>query len=294
VPALTIDQPAGGTLVTRDRETYIDGSVDDPSINHVTVNGQDVMLVSGRFVHLCTLSEGVNAYNITVVDAAGNSNSTVVTITSDTKSPTYIVDLIPVGGRLVILGGTLYSTARAVDVHIVADETVVVDVAGNVSSPRGTDLWVRVGLREGQNDIALTLEDLAGNACTNYGKRVILDTTPPPIRITEPPVGMRTNDKDVVVFGRTDVGCNVTVGGTRVDLLPMGEFRLVVVLKEGRNDIRVESVDQVGNANSTVVSVDREGTGPVTGGMIYLGVMAGVVVVIVVVGVVLGVYMRRR
>jgi hypothetical protein len=287
VPIITIDQPVGGTLVTRDKETYIDGSVDDPSIDHVTIDGQYVILVSGRFVHLCQPSEGVNLYNVTVVDLAGNANSTIVNITCDTIRPTCIVELTVAEGRLVTIGGQLYTNTNAsyISVHVVADEPVVLTLAGDSRHPSGKDILFAHGLSEGLNVIGITPVDLAGNDGEVYLARIIKDTTPPTIEIIEPSPDLRTANKDVEIHGRTNANCNVTIGGTRVTLLTDGEFKLTVPLKEGRNDIKVESVDLIGNSNSTVVSVERTGGGPATIARTYLGLalVLGIVVVTVVV-----------
>jgi len=293
-PTLVIRTPRGGSLTTSEAQTYIEGLVDDPSVDHVTINGVSVATVQGSFVQLCELSEGANNFRVEAVDAAGNADAVIVAITRDTRPPTYSVDLVPVGGRLLTIGGTVYSTARAVDAHIVADETVVVEPAGNSSRPRGADVWVRFELEEGQNDIAFALRDLADNQGEAYGKRIVLDTTRPQITIVEPTPGLRTKSPDVVVFGRTEAGCNVTVAGTPVALLPLGEFRLVVALEEGKNDILVEAVDAMGNTNSTTVSVVREAEGPGTGGTATAALYIVLLVVLLAVVAAIAYAVRRR
>jgi len=279
-PSLTIDQPAGGSQVTHETEVYIEGSVDDPTIDHAAVNGEPVALISGRFVFLCELAEGENVYNVSVVDAAGNSNSTVVTITSDTIRPTYVVELTVSQGSLVTIGGQVFTNASVVTVHLVADEPVTLTIAAEAARPSGRDIRYARNLTEGMNIIGITPVDMAGNEGDLYTARITRDTTPPELVIIDPAPGFRTAGKEVELHGRTEVGSSVTVLGKPVGLDANGAFRVLVLLEQGPNDIRVESVDPMGNANSTVVSVERTG-GETAGGGSYLWLLLALVIVVV-------------
>jgi hypothetical protein len=286
-PSLTIVQPEGGYLMTRERSYYVSGDVDDPTVDHVTINGQSVQLTSGRFMKEYALDEGTNAYNISVRDLAGNVNTTDVVIVRDLTPPAYTVELVPVGGDLVTVGGQTYSTATAVEAHVICDEPSIIEVPGRDPTPPTREARIRFDLREGSNDISLNIKDQADNLAPSYSRRVTVDTTAPPILLFEPQAGARTKEPSVVLHGRTDAGCNVTVDGNRVTLLSGGEFRLIIALEDGRNDISIKSTDPMGNTNTTVVSVVREGQVTVreqgnpmlvgSGGFIA-GIVAGVVV----------------
>ena len=258
-PAIIIVQPEALDSITKERELFITGDVDDPTIDHVTINGVVVTLTTGRFVKSYSLAEGPNSYNVSVVDQAGNADSTVIRVVRDLTAPTYEVELLSVGGSLVKVGNQVYSTATAVDVHVLVDETSVVKVAGRDPVTFSMDTKLRFVLQEGVNDISFSLVDLAGNEALSYSARVIVDTTRPPITMFEPTAGLRTKEPSVVLHGRTDANCNVTVRGSPVTLLPGGEFRLVVALEDGANDIAIRCVDPMGNSNETTVSVYKEG-----------------------------------
>jgi hypothetical protein len=195
--------------------------------------------------------------------------------------------LTPVGGELVTVGGQTYSTATAVEAHVICDEPAIIQVRGRDPTPPTKEARIRFDLKEGSNDISLDIKDPAENLAPSYSSRITVDTTPPPILLFEPQSGARTKETSVVLHGRTDAGCNVTVDGSRVTLLAGGEFRLVIALTDGRNDIDIRSTDQMGNTNTTVVSVVKEGAvtvreqgDPVLVGSV--GFIAGIVVGVVV------------
>ena len=234
-----------------------------------------------------TLVEGTNTYNISVQDLAGNVNATEVVIVRDLTPPTYTVELVPIGGALVTVGGLTYSTATAVEAHVICDEPSIIEVYGRDPTGPTREARIRFDLKEGTNDISLNIKDPAENLAPTYSVRITVDTTPPPILLFEPQPGARTKETSVVLHGRTDAGCNVTVDGSRVALLTGGEFRLVIALEDGRNDISIKSTDPMGNSNTTVVSVMKEGqvtvrepSSPVMVGS--LGFVAGIVVGVVV------------
>ncbi len=258
-PAIAIVQPESLDIVTKERELFITGDIDDPTIDHVTINGVTVVLTAGRFVKSYSLVEGANAFNISVVDMALNANSTTIRVVRDLTAPTYEVELLAVGGILVTVGGQTYSTAPSLDVHVLVDEVSVVKVAGRDPVTFSQDTKLRFALKEGVNDISFSLVDLAGNEAPSYSVRVMVDTTRPTITMFEPQPGLRTKEPSVILHGRTDANCNVTVRGSPVTLLPGGEFRLVVALEDGANDIAIRCVDPMGNSNETTVSVYMEG-----------------------------------
>ena len=287
-PSITIVQPEALDTITKERELFITGDVDDPTIDHVTVNGVNVTLTTGRFVKSYSLVEGANTYVIQVVDRAGNANSTVIRVVRDLTAPTYEVELLAVGGSLMTVGGLTYSTAPSLDVHVLVDETSVVRVAGRDPLTFSMDTKLRFALEEGVNDISFSLGDLAGNEALDYSVRVHVDTTRPPINVFEPQSGLRTKEPSVVLHGRTEANCNVTVRGSPVTLLSGGEFRLVVALEDGANDIAIRCVDPMGNSNETTVSVVKEGVvrtqeqKGVSVGVAVGGFAAGVIVGVVV------------
>jgi hypothetical protein len=281
-PVLFIVEPEESEVFIRESTFYLTGDVDDPTIDHVMVNDQSLPLTSGRFVKQFTLLEGTNEYHIHVVDAAGNTASALVVAIRDLTPPTYESDISAMGGELIYKEGNLYSTAPAVEVHLMLDELANVTVEGDVPHPATTDIRIRFDLQEGVNDLVLHIVDRAGNQANSYRERVIVDTTAPSITLYEPMPGDRTKEDTTIVHGVTQAGSTVTIDGTTVTLLTGGEFRHVVALVDGKNDFTIEVEDAMGNTNSTTFSIlrDSEVTDPTTStsGSTAMGFLAGLVV----------------
>jgi hypothetical protein len=120
-------------------------------------------------------------------DAAGNTTTSTVTVTLDTRAPSISIQA-PTSGNVyqttvntVVLGG------------IAADDTGVVEVtwanAQGASGPAsGTTSWTAAGVRlvAGFNDLTVTAKDAAGNTATATMRVKATDKTAPEIRITGP------------------------------------------------------------------------------------------------------------
>jgi hypothetical protein len=284
-PGLVIVEPEEAEVYVRESTFYISGDVDDPTIDHVLINGQHQEMTSGRFVKQYTLLEGRTVYIVNVTDAAGNFASAQVIVHRDLTAPSTDVLLNSVGGELVHKEGDLYSTSLAIEVVVTMDEEAVVRLDDGTKLPLGTKVTLQFDLTEGVNELAFTVTDRAGNQATAYRQRVLVDTTAPPITIFEPAPGARTMEDTAIIHGTTEVGSQLSIDDQSVQLLPGGEFRFVVALEDGRNDFTIEVVDAMGNTNSTAVSVLRESevkeeqvstTGPMIGGF-AVGVIVGIV-----------------
>ncbi len=70
------------------------------------------------------------------------------------------------------------------------------------------------------------------------------DTAPPDLTLQRPQV----NGTLVIVAGKTEPGCSVTVNGEPADLDPAGNFKKVISMtREGINTVVVRAVDGAGN-----------------------------------------------
>ena len=257
-PGLTIARPESNFVVTREKELWISGDIDDPTIETVTINGKVEELFSGSFARLYVLLEGRNEFEIEVTDAAGNTNISHIVVDRDLSSPTYDEELTSIGGELVEVGGLLYSTAIVIEVHIVPDEAVIIVHRNGTLVPVAEEHHLRFHLTEGKNRVQFDIEDRVGNRGAAYDLEIFLDTTPPDIILFEPISGYSTEYASIIFHGRTEDGSELVVGTTQVDLMSGGEFRRSVDLEVGMNEITIAVVDAMGNRNSTVISIIRE------------------------------------
>ncbi len=257
-PGLTVIRPGSDSVVTRDRELWISGEVDDPTIDNLTINGRMVELFSGGFAKQVLLVEGLNEFEIVVSDAAGNTNSSTIVAIRDLSSPEYEVELTAPEGAMEEIGEKLYSTASTLQAHITIDEAAIVVFQNGTRTPSSDEHRLRFDLQEGRNVLRFDIEDRAGNRAPSYAQEVLLDTTPPFIIVYEPLSGITTKNESVVLHGFTEEGSYVSVNGAPVEVMQGGEFRLLINLVGGRNEITIEVVDVVGHANSTTVTVVRE------------------------------------
>jgi len=287
-PGLTIVEPETSEVYVRESTVYISADVDDPTIDHVTVNEQSIPLTSGRFVKQFTVLEGVTEFVITVVDAADNSVTERVVVIRDLTPPTYEWNMSAVGGELVVVAGDRYCTSSAVEVSITASELSTFSLAGGIQLARGTRVQQRFDLVEGPNTLEIYIVDVAGNQAQTFKQRVEVDTTPPTISISTPPSGYRTKEDVVTIQGSTDEGTTLKINGETVTLGSGGSFRHVMALVDGRNEFTIEAVDAMGNSETATLSVLRDSevvteetstTGATVTGFV-LGLVVGIVLMV--------------
>ncbi len=289
-PVLTMVEPETHEVTTRESVLYLTGDVDDPTIDHVVINGQVIEMTSGRFIRQYTLKEGRNEFNITATDAATNFDSVLIVAIKDLVAPSYNVTIEPIGGELRTIAGKVYSTSLTVEAAVTLSELAYITIPGGIELQPATEARVTFELREGANKLQLQIRDLAGNQAGTYFVTILIDTTAPSIHIYEPQAGLKTKEDSVIVHGRTEEGSTVTLDGSQIELLPGGEFRVPIVLEEKRNDINIAVVDAMGNKNSTMVSVYKEPevttggearTGPAVAVGFLIGLVVGVAVTVV-------------
>ena len=191
------DLPAGGTLQTADGSITISGTAqDDRSVMQVSwTSGNARGTADGTTtwtIPTITLSEGLNTITVKAVDAAGNLGSAelrveytipdstppAVTITSPTSSDTYTS-----GSTAINLAGTASDNKGL-------SRIVWESATGQSGTASGTESWTISGIQltEGQNLIAVTATDIAGNTATDTITVTYTapDTQAPTIAITAP------------------------------------------------------------------------------------------------------------
>lgn len=84
------------------------------------------------------------------------------------------------------------------------------------------------------------------------------DTTPPIIEITFPENRQRFGEKKVTFKGITEPGAKISAGKFTGEVGEEGQWRMQVILREGRNRVVVTATDAAGNTATDVVVVFYE------------------------------------
>jgi len=215
-----------------------------------------------------SLEDGAHTLNITAVDAAGNVNTTSITVVVDTQPPEISV--------------------HSPDRDLVNTSTVTVE--GSISGAE--DLWVQnmsvsitngsfsaeVQLQEGENTLVLRAVDAAGNWAT-VRINITLDTQPPIILITAPEDGAEVHDERVVVKGCTVGAVSAEVNGVAVNA---SAFNVTLELQKGENTITVRAWDAAGNAAVKSITVVYTAPAEETGATTSTGYFALITVAVAV------------
>jgi hypothetical protein len=138
----------------------------------------------GTFV---TVEEGIHTIDFQSFDSAGNMQSTSREIRVDLTPPAYTFDTALNGSVLtntVNLGGTASDeTSTVQNVEFSSDGTTW--HAASFADTRWSYAWVSSVFDNGEHELYLRAEDLAGNKGEPIGTRIILDNDPPYVKLTE-------------------------------------------------------------------------------------------------------------
>ena len=275
-PVVTLRSPVEGQVLG-DIDITIDGIVDDQSAAvTVTVNEESpktVPLVNGIFGGPVLLRPGSNTIRVDAVDGSGNTGTSgTVTVTVDPSRP----------GITMTLPKTGTKTNNA-------SQLVTGIVSGNVSSAHlvlngvsqtvavaGGSFSTTITLADGENILAVYAYDGGHEGDDDYLgtsgiHRVMLDTTPPVITITEPlPGSTYRSSAWPAIKGRVD-----DLGVTEVTIWFNLKSKTVQVIDDcfgmsfhglslGPNDNvgSVTATDEVGNPSSTQVTIIRDDAKP--------------------------------
>jgi hypothetical protein len=243
-PNIYISSPVPGFL-TNLSELAVSGLAEPGST--VTVNGVTALTTGAYFSAVIRLSEGQNDITAWAVDAAGNSNSSSISVRLDTVPPALTVHQDPPGSavnrpQLNITGEMEHGSSVSVNGRWVV-------LPGLAAS-----FWTLILLHPGGNIITIVATDRAGNANISRSS-VVLDTTPPAIDFIHPPEGFLTAIPSLSLQLLAEGGTLLNVNGMnfQVELAPPGppmtrvRFNLTLNLSEGSNVIVVRAHDPAGN-----------------------------------------------
>ena len=258
-------------------EQTISGRISDnlTSVDlNLTLNGQDIPLTSDidagvfTFTADLMLSEGTNELVLTATDAVGNSRTLTRTLNLDTVAPVLTVEE-PEPYWQAEPGYAL--TGQVTDDN--SGVTTVVyqhgDQSGDVTWEADGTFSLPVTLLEGEQVVALTVTDLAGNE-TSLDVGIALDTTAPvlsPDQTSDP----LTGSSEWTLSGTVDdVGSGVTTlvlhwpGETEPRELAVdnGGYQTTIALTEGVQTGRLLVTDGVGLTTEWPFTVTADFTAP--------------------------------
>lgn len=251
-PFVEISSPANGTLTNRVNVTArgrTERGID------LRVNGMPVDTgPAGEWSVVVPLdAEGPNGIAAEVVDGGGNRAGMAVTVFRDTVAPELNLSS-PSDGLLtnrtrVVVAGTVSDPSASLTLN-----------GGNLSVGPDGAFSTEAGLVEGENILALSSRDAAGNRA-GATRTVYLDTVPPLLVVLRPADGLATTQETVTVIGSAEPDCELTVNGRPV-ALDQGSFTAEVRLFEGVNALSLCARDQAGNENTSMLTVFRDSTAP--------------------------------
>lgn len=250
-PLLEIDKPIDG-LLTNDVNIQVSGR-SEPGVD-LRLNGSPIpVLPNGTFNGTIVLPVGDNYLRFVATDLAGNNKTVSRRVTVDITPPLLVV-YNPINGTVtnahtILVNGTTEPTARV----SVGGQLIIVEPNGYFET--------LVALSEGENNITIVSEDLAGNFAMEV-LSVELDTNAPLLSVFYPEDGFVTSSDSIEVSGLTEVGANLTVDGRMVQVQPDGTFRENISLLEGPNLIKLVAVDKATNRNTVTLVVLKDTISP--------------------------------
>jgi IPT/TIG domain/Glucodextranase, domain B len=260
-PLVSITSPADAT-VTTSTNVSVTGSTSDAlsGLASVTCNGNPATISGGTFNCSFQITQGSLSISVVATDAAGNSATSSVGVSL--QGPKLA---ITTPASLALFASSAVTVTGTVD-----DPTAVVTVNG-VSAANSGGIFTASGviLREGNNSITATGTN-AGGAASTASVNVILDTTPPTVRIDSPsdqailttPQIYVTGLVNDVVSGTVNAGqVKVTINGVQATVGNRSFMAEDVLLVPGKNVLTAIATDRAGNVNQSQITVTLQDVG---------------------------------
>jgi hypothetical protein len=277
-PSLQVESPRANALVST-RFLPVTGTIDDPSVSDVIINGLLVPVVDGRFTREFRLDEGENPIVIEVWDGARNYAGRHYMIVLDTTPPQLEMDE-PVPG--------LETSDPTVRIRGTVDADVEMVIWGepshkdfdliNLVRLENTFRYDQYPLVPGVNTIHLEAEDEVGNVA-RLTFQVTYDLEPPNLMVS--PIPEKTTREVVTVSGIVLGGAEVKIDGVPGVLGPNGEFAESIHLETGRNSIKVVAIDAAGNRAESTVNITRKAIEPPEEGIAGAGIAFSLALVLI-------------
>ncbi|WP_160174956.1 NosD domain-containing protein [Methanococcoides methylutens] len=266
MPAIIIDSPVDSSSTSSSSiivSGFVDGTGSAPLVTVNDIAAETTLIdFNGTFTATVPLVSGVNTIYANVTDAAGNTNTTSVTVTSDNLMPVIgiisPVDSFSTSSSSIIVSGLVDGTGSAplVTVNDIAAETTLIDFNGTFTAT--------VPLVTGVNTIYANVTDAAGNTNTT-SVTVTSDNLMPTIIIASPVNGSSTSSRYINVSGLVNGTGSlplVTVNDIAAETTLTdfnGTFTAKVSLVRGANTIYANVTDAAGNTNTASINVRKTG-----------------------------------
>jgi hypothetical protein len=254
-PLVSIVSPADGSSFTTGIVPVSGLSSDSLSgIASIVCNSSPATVLGGNFNCSVPLNPGTNAISVRVTDVAGNSS--IANLSANLAGP-----------KVVITSPAaldLFST-NAIQVTGTVDDLNVSVVVNGITATvaNGSFTANNVSLREGNNLITATGINAAGGV-GSASVNVVLDTTPPTVRIdspadrdvlTVPQISVTGLVNDVVTGTVNSAQVSVSVNGVQAEVANRSFRAPGVLLVPGANVIKATATDRAGNINVSQVTV---------------------------------------
>jgi len=250
-PTLTIATPASGAIVASPSLT-INGTVSDAltGIASVTCNGVPATITTGTFTCSVTLLEGSNTINVAATDNTGNTTTTPLPVTLDTRAPDLTFTAPAPNACLSALQFNV--TGKAFDPHVTSvnvslGSSSVPLVAATIAAD-GSWTAAIVVPAEGRYTIVAEGKDSVGHVVTAT-LPVAVDTTVPAVLVTESGSafsGGIARRPLSIAFRVVDADSSAAITAT-LDGQPFVSGTTVIA--EGDHVLRVSARDCAGNAS---------------------------------------------
>ena len=247
-PKVLVNFPTEGYITSNPR-CLVRGVTEPGSL--VTVNGLDANVIVSMFTIEVTLVEGPNTLTVIAVDPMGNVQVVRVTVRLDTQKP-YFQLVSPTEGATVNQSRLTIIAQLEADLEVTIDDQLV--PYGSEAYPMGTgSLELPRDLVSTETIIHFRVKDLAGNVLT-IDRLVVLDDTPPWIKVTTPLPGTTFDHPEIIIVGTTEATSRFLINDDDVTL-QNGFFQRAILCIEGDNSIVLTSIDPAGNVNTQLIVV---------------------------------------
>ncbi len=219
---------------------------------YLTVNGFSVVVApTGTWSVDLAFPEGPNVIVAAASDQVGNLNYTAVGILVDSDAPriTLASPLPSLTNRSsIVVSGTVQDT------RVVA----LVARCGPILRPltfdaaTGSFSTTFTGLPDATYPVQVTAVDAAQRS-TTVGANVVVDTTPPVVRLSTPPDGLETTQPTVQLAGTVNEANATVLVNDQVVRPDGGHWQTTVSLVEGSNVVQISAVDAAGNRAAPIL-----------------------------------------
>jgi RHS repeat-associated protein len=238
----------------------VSGTVADPHLAGVTVNGAAAVVSGGRFTAAAVpLVEGDNVLVARATDTLGHAaDSNTFTVSRDTQAPAVAITSPAPNAQLAVSSVTVVGTVS--DAHLAG-----VTVNGVTASVSNGQFTATLALPEGDAALVARAADAAGNVASSAGVAVTVDTLAPVVTI-DPPADPVTGSAFVTVTGTVAEPhlLSLTVAGVPATVSGGRWVATNVPLVEGDQQLTAIALDTFGHrGESAPVGYRLDSTPPV-------------------------------